>query len=579
MKKIQIFNKYHSQLLSGHEKTLHDDIVGNFRPIVLFFLIVFLYLYLLCATQPNMMFGGEMWAEMATNYYKNANAASYFQKLFSTDSGYIPIPQRIIAMIGNQINLPAKAIPYFYTWSSVIMTSVLVGVFCLPQFSKVVKSDYLRFFTSIAILIVADFETRTFINFTYFAAFFIAVITALALTDKENEIPWWSWFIPIFMISKPAVLASLPAMILVGLVSRSRFRFIVFFSTFLGLIQLIQMYLSSTEGIMPARTREIAVSSKLQASAHYSLGFLGKYVINPLFSFDNSFYIITGILIVCLIIYLIVSKRFFSNSLIYIGLSLLFFNMLLNTFALSDIWNLDLFQLHQPMNRSMMVGYFGCILVVCALINSMKFNESFESSPELIDLFKASILVIWFVSTGWIMLAKERNIEPNFPTIYASQWQNMSKIIDKKKPSLCVPINPWWSGSHFMYSKNCSLLNPPPAWEDDHFVINDNLIFQIKIPSNLLNKTIVSAAILVRPKTENELFLKVTMRFQLIDGSSIKFVGSQNFGPKGGLLMLLGKKTIPTNHILSATLTFNNPVEVASSANAPAVPGVAWMGY
>jgi hypothetical protein len=121
--------------------------------------------------QPDWALGGEMWAEMATNYFHNANSTSYFQKFLSTDAGYIPAPQRLIAFFGNFFSFPASSIPYFYTWSSIVLTAMLIGTFCLPAFRILVKNDYLRFFTSLAILIVSDFETRTFINFTYFVVF------------------------------------------------------------------------------------------------------------------------------------------------------------------------------------------------------------------------------------------------------------------------------------------------------------------------------------------------------------------------------------------------------------------------
>ena len=165
--------------------------------------------------QPSWMLGGEMWAEMATNYFPNANSPSYFHKLFSTDAGYIPVPQRLIALVGNALNFPAGSIPYFYTWSATLLTGMMVGTFCLARFRILVKNDALRFCAAIVILIVADFETKTFINFTYFAAFFVAIITSLALVDDIEEVPWWAWFVPILMVSKPAVLSALPAMIIV----------------------------------------------------------------------------------------------------------------------------------------------------------------------------------------------------------------------------------------------------------------------------------------------------------------------------------------------------------------------------
>ena len=85
-----------------------------------------------------------MWAEMATNYYLNAESPSLLTKLFATDAGYIPIVPIIIALIGNQINLPATFTPYFYTFTALILSGMIVGCFCLSIFRKLLLSDLLR---------------------------------------------------------------------------------------------------------------------------------------------------------------------------------------------------------------------------------------------------------------------------------------------------------------------------------------------------------------------------------------------------------------------------------------------------
>jgi hypothetical protein len=144
----------------------NESMQSDLRPDILFLSTVFLYVCYQLAMQPGWVLGGEMWAEMATNYFPNANSPSYLQKFFSTDAGYIPAPQRLIAFVGNQFNLPAASVPYFYIWSAIICTGMMIGAFCLGQFRTLVKSDSLRFLTAISILMVADFETRTFINFT-----------------------------------------------------------------------------------------------------------------------------------------------------------------------------------------------------------------------------------------------------------------------------------------------------------------------------------------------------------------------------------------------------------------------------
>ena len=56
------------------------------------------------------------------------------------------------------------------------------------------QSDGLRLLVALSVLALADYETRTFINFTYFAAFFILILSALALvSDKMDAPPGWAW--------------------------------------------------------------------------------------------------------------------------------------------------------------------------------------------------------------------------------------------------------------------------------------------------------------------------------------------------------------------------------------------------
>ena len=159
-----------------------------------FALCIALYVCYLLAMQPALLLDGEMWAEMATNYYANAQAPSLVARLMSTDAGYIPLPQRLLALLFHALALPASSIPYAYSWTAILLTAAMVGSFCLGPFRRVVQSDGLRLLVALSVLALADYETRTFINFTYFAAFFILILSALALvSDKMDAPPGWAW--------------------------------------------------------------------------------------------------------------------------------------------------------------------------------------------------------------------------------------------------------------------------------------------------------------------------------------------------------------------------------------------------
>lgn len=546
-----------------------------------FLLTIFLYAIYMAATQPAMVFHGEMWAEMATNYFFNANSSSYLQKLISTDAGYIPAPQRLIAFIGNQLHLSAASIPYLYTWSAIICTGMLVGVFCLPQFRRLVPSDLLRFLTAISVLMFADFETRTFINFTYYAAFFIAVITALAFIDHSKEISWWAWFIPILMVSKPAVLSALPAMIMVALISKSRFRYITIISALLCAVQILQMVISLKGGATPFQVNEHSLFSKLVSSILYFFGFLGGYFAGPIFHLNKYFLMLLGFFILFLSGFIIFSKKSRSSVLIITGLSLLFFNALLNAFTLSNSWGTDMALLDSvhTYRRHIVVGFMGCMLALCGFFSSLINDRISETGGWFKKNLAALFFLVWFVGVGWLSLSGEVNREPSSPTIDNSQWQSLAGAIDSGISPLCVPIDPWWRDSSWMYRINCGLLSPAPNWDYGYAPVSTPLYLDITPPKGTAEKNLVSAAVLIRPLLTQRSFVQAQMIIRLVDGSTEQYYGSRDLNISGGLLLLAGKNNIPIKNISSVRIVFNIPVEIALAANNPAgAPGVAWMG-
>lgn len=125
------------------ESPLGNKVSGGSSGLV-WLAVLFHFVYLL-ALQPNWLLGGAMWAEMGSNYFNNANAASLFQNFFAVDAGYVPLPQRIVAYVGALFSFPAVTIPYYYSWMSVVSISLLVCSFQLDRFRVVIGNDYLRF--------------------------------------------------------------------------------------------------------------------------------------------------------------------------------------------------------------------------------------------------------------------------------------------------------------------------------------------------------------------------------------------------------------------------------------------------
>jgi len=580
MKNVERLRQMRDELFAVSALPSRADLSPDRRPGWLFAALVLLYLMGQLVMQPNWMLGGEMWAEMATNYYAHADSPSVLHKLFSTDAGYIPFPQRLLAFLGNQFRISAAWIPYFYTWSSVLLSAMLVGVFCLAPFRKLASSDLLRFFVAFSVLAVADFETKTFINFSYFAAFFVAIVTALALVDVADESPWWAWFAPIFMLSKPALLAALPAMVIVAIVSRSRFRMIAFAALLMGLIQCVQMIISSQSGVMPFRENEVVLGVKILAAIKYFLGFLGIFAVGPILVLKKSIFMLVGLIILSLSLYLIVLKKSTANALILVGLCLSFFNFLLNAFALSDSWTVNAVKLLGiPIYRHTIVGFFGSILLMCGVFCHLGRMLEMHWDLRLSKKLVAILFLIWFVSVGWFAFSIRTSKEPLSPTIGNSQWQVLAPAIEDGTTPLCVPINPWWKNANWIYQRGCTSLNPPPAWEDGHLRVKENRIFQSEPPAVLLDKNVVSAAVLVKPTTAGMHLVEVKMRVQLKSGDVEYFSGSREVDKDGGLIMLIGRRVVAGNEIQRVNIEFNLPLDVARGVrDSGDFPGVAWMG-
>jgi hypothetical protein len=556
----------------------NPSVQSVYAPTTLFVITILFYVVYQLAMEPSWVLGGGMWAEMATNYFPNANSSSYFQKLFATDSGYIPAPQRLIALAGNVLNLPASSIPYLYTWSAIIVTGMMVGTFCLSRFRTLVKSDALRFLTAISILVVADFGTRVFINFTYFAAFFVAITTALTMVDESEESPWWAWFIPVLMVSKPAVLTVLPAMIFVSIiVNKSRFNWVTIATVALCMVQLSRMIVSQKTGTM-SQHLEIPLSSKLMATGQYFFGLLGGYIVGPNFHLNKYSAMLAGGFFVSASGMTIYQLRSKANFLIIVGLSLLFFNVLLNTFALKDSWNTDLAQLISPPDSHIIVGFSGCVLVVVGMVSSLTNFVFSELKSSAVNSVVALVFAAWFAGTGWLSLGGKMSREPGFPMINNSQWQNMARAVDSGVSPLCVPIDPLG----WMYSRDCTLLNQ--VWmQDFHFkqvqTINDTVMLAISPPGSISEKTLISLGVLVRPLSTQTNYVAVKAIIQLRDGSKEYYTGNRELDITGGLILLTGQDSIPIMNISSIKFIFSSPVEIALTTNElNSDPEILWMG-
>ena len=280
---------------------------------------------------------GDMWAEAGTSFYPVAESGSLKSIFIPDPVGYLTFSTRIISLIGFYLNLKASWIPYFYNYAGAICVALMVGMFCLPCFRRVIKNDILRLGIVWIVLALANYEMRTYICFPYFSAFPIMCLTALALIDHEKQVTKWCWLIPLLLIAKPSVLATIPAIAMVALISKSRFRFIAITSLALAIWQIFKLYLQYKHGVYSGNySIDLSTKSKLLASIAFGLG----YTVSHFHISGNSLRIIIGSCILLITAITIIKTKRKESSIIIISATVILSSGFINCFAASNFYNL-----------------------------------------------------------------------------------------------------------------------------------------------------------------------------------------------------------------------------------------------
>lgn len=551
----------------------------------LLLLVVLFALYQL-TTDGGLLWRGEMWAEMGANYFPAAQSPSLLVKLFATDAGYIPLPQRLIALLGQVLGLPAAAIPYYYSLSATLLAPLLAGTFCLPAFRRLVPSDGVRFAACLLALANSDFDTRSFINFTYFALFMIAAVTALAAASGREDLPGWCWIIPPLMMAKPHVMVVLPAMIVVAtLVPNRRFRLIAGVSALLCAVQLAVLAINQSQGTMQAAVTNLSLASKLLAAGEYFLGFLSRYLLLPtrwLPASKVAALLAVGTAVLALLLVAIWRQRGHQAALIAVGLSLVFFNALLNCFALGAEWNVDLAQLGaRPGHRHLVGTLFGSILIVTGLIAMVQSRLPARlgwpgTAAGLVIFALWAALPGTMASSAWLA-----NRIPAWPVIGNSHWQASAAAIQWGSDRLCVPIDPFG----WIYARGCRVLNPQfdqAGQYEFHPVPSQGgrLVVDLAVPAYVRDHTLISVGLPVRPAAMQT--QQTTARAIAVgrDGTRHELAGGDVIPATGGLLLLSMPRGRGIADLDRLVLEFGLPVELASVAGTGAAdPTILWMGY
>lgn len=545
------------------------------RGAILFWAAVLFHVVYLLALQPGWLLGGAMWAEMGPNYFDNANAPSLYQNFFAVDAGYVPLPQRIVAYIGALFSIPAVSVPYYYSWMSVALISLLICSFLIERFRAVIESDGLRLLVVIAVLMVADFESRTFINFTYFSVFFIGAVIALALSDRKNDLPLWAWLVPFLFVSKPAVMTILPVLVFAALLRPGRIRAIAVVSVLFCLVQVARMVVSANTGWTPLQHSDSSLFYKGYLALVYTVTLFGRFLLGPDFQAGFGTFAVVGSLVLA-ILGLAFAKVINARPLLLVGVGLVAFTALLNCLAFSLVWT-DSFQpvvTDFRISRYILTAYIGFVFVVAACAAIL---ASAAARFRFGRLAAVVIFSLWFIGTGWASYGTKISRQWVAPGLGNSYWKEFSGAIDQGVTPLCVPIDPF----PWLYGRNCERLTP---LAEQNYVLkqikksDEGYLLEVPISASVQSRNLVSIALFIKPASDSDSDIRGRALVEDMQGQVHELHARRVLPSTGGLLLFTQLSGQYIESFKRIRIVFEQPVDVAYQSSNQSQPSIVLMG-
>ncbi|MCY9555645.1 hypothetical protein M5W98_28970, partial [Paenibacillus apiarius] len=176
---------------------------------------------------PILTFAAETYAELGTNFYINGLKKGFFENIFITDAGYLPLLQRSISLfIIKVLNLSHYNAVVIMQNVAIAFVSAVSALFCLNKFSEY-GSRIFRFTICITVgtcaLVVTYYDSHSFINFSYYGLVWIILMSMMDL----NSVSKWKAICIIVIsglicISKSYFVILIPIVIFIYLVKRKR---------------------------------------------------------------------------------------------------------------------------------------------------------------------------------------------------------------------------------------------------------------------------------------------------------------------------------------------------------------------
>lgn len=545
-------------------------------------LVVVAYALMAALCQREWLFDGEMYAEMATNYFLHAETSRAATILFARDAGYWPLPQRVLAGLFHALGLRAMAIPYAYTWSALLGAGLLAGSFAHPLFRPLVRCDLVRVAAALLLLLSLDFETRGFINFTYLVVVFGAALAALVVRERDPALRWWCWLLPLLVLSKPHVLIVVPLAAIAAVLGRGRGRVLMLGTVAAGLLQAAVLLWSSAQGMMSeVGAPGVSLLSKLRNGMVFGFGLAGGDIVGPA-AFRPGMattLLVAGLAVTLFTLLAWWRSRAGGAALMLAGLGLMVGTGLLNALTLSTMWNGSLDQLNQAgifrYKVTAIAGAFlfvaGAVDLVAGWLAPVLLRRPSGAAVAVVRVLPILLLSAWVVLTGSSFYPQLITEPTRFPLAGAGQWQRAAALVDAPDAAACVPLNPLgWT-----FPKRCIQLLPltPPTAE---IAFGPEAAVAVEAPAAIAPFQLLAVAVAVRPAGTAFRTARLRASVEHADGTST-FAGDVALRPDGAQVLLSG--TGPVRGVRAIRLqTDTDLVLLANPAEAGPRPSVAWMG-
>lgn len=534
------------------------------RPIYLFSSSVLIYIVTQLFYQPNFIFSGGLWAEAATNYFANGSSSDWRVKLFATDSGYIPLPQRIISLVVDVMGVPYGSIPYVYTFTAIALSGILVAIFCLKPFRALIQNDWNRFVIVLVVLAFSEWGVRTYINFTYYGVFTLVVIAALGLSSysKEMRVPIYFWPLLILALSKPAFLALTPLFLtLVFCKNRLRsWRVFGAIFTSLAIVQLVRLIVSRQAGVFD-RGAVFSFKSMVTDTIQYVLGVPGSLVFGISPKPQDLIIILTcGLLLLALSVLVFLRRELNSSILLLCGWVTLVGSVTLNAFTLFDSWNTTGVPANNVSvsNHSLGAYYSGLIIIfglVYVGIQELQKIPLFKMTKKLqtvvFPTFFALVTLLWLVSSGWVTYLSGVSREPTWPVSGNTKWEESYSQINNPNYEACIPIDPYG----WVYSTSCMNITGMNTRGDSiarEAGSGSTLLLPPELTSDMNLKSI---AVATRPGTTASTLVRLNLEVLTKQGGLIRTSGQANIPLTGGIVQITFSPSISASEIQRITVT------------------------